>query len=292
MVKITIDQERRLQLMRMHTASHILSRACKNILGYHAWQTGSELSEDISRFDVTHHKSISKAELRKIEDEVNEIIFANKPVEIEEVDRTDAEQRYGFVIYQGGFIPGTRLRIVKIKDYDVQACGGLHVRSTMEIGSFKVLGLTKQQDGVYRFLFTCGKALVRTFGEKMDLIEQVCRVFSTDEKQLVNVSNRFFEEWKEYRKDIEELLKIIVDLSPENRILEIPIKAEMKKLIKLLLSTDKKNIFLVFDNIVAIKSEKVENLPFKGFKKNNILITKRTEELLDEIKNLSNKCLQ
>jgi len=156
-----VDSERRWDLTRMHTATHILLQSIRRVLGRHIWQAGVEKNIPLSRLDVTHHRLPTREELRRIEELANKVVYSNQPVSVHWMDRTEAESRYGFYIYQGGVAPGAKIRIVKVgpedDPYDVEACGGTHLRQTGYIGMIKVVKVEKIQEGVVRFIFTTGR---------------------------------------------------------------------------------------------------------------------------------------
>lgn len=155
-VLLVIDWERRFNTMRHHTATHILLGALRKVLGYHAWQAGAEKTPEKGRLDVTHHKPLSNEEVKRIEDLANGVVNARIPLNIRTMDRNEAEERFGFSIYQGGAPPSGELRIVEIPGHDVQACFGTHVLNTGEVGGIKIVSVKKIQDGVYRLEYVAG----------------------------------------------------------------------------------------------------------------------------------------
>ncbi|MBU0586374.1 alanine--tRNA ligase, partial [Candidatus Micrarchaeota archaeon] len=120
-VHAKIDMKRRKAISRNHTAAHLLNAAARNILGNHIWQGGSHKEVDKAHLDLTHYKRITQDELNELEKQVNEWIMEQIPVTVEILPRNTAEERYGFVLYQGGAVPGKELRIARIGDVDVQA---------------------------------------------------------------------------------------------------------------------------------------------------------------------------
>ncbi len=101
-----VDEERRLSLMRHHTATHVLLHAATKVLGAHVHQAGAQKGgSDASRLDIRHYKHITPRELRTIEIEANRMVMADMPVYIKIEERTKAEQKYGFCLYQGGVSP-------------------------------------------------------------------------------------------------------------------------------------------------------------------------------------------
>jgi len=206
-VKIKIDKENREQLKRLHSATHIINFCSKKILGNHVWQNGSNLKPNIGTLDITHYENLTLKEIFKIEELANQIIFKNKKIYIEELDRTKAEKKYGFTLYQGGAIPMKTLRVVKIQDSDIEACGGLHMGKTGGIGLIKIIDTQKIQDGVVRLKFVVHNYAIKSIEEKQKTIEEIKSIFSVDEKSLPNTSKKFFNEWKEQKKEIDNLKK-------------------------------------------------------------------------------------
>ncbi|MBU0952894.1 MAG: alanine--tRNA ligase [Nanoarchaeota archaeon] len=154
----TIDWDRRYQLMQMHTATHVLGGVARKLLGPQIWQAGAKKGVTSSRLDVTHYQPFTPQDLKKLEDGVNNIVKGKQQVGMHEHDRGAAEQRYGFVLYQGGASPGKTIRVVNIGDVDTEACGGTHLRNTSEIGRFVIMKTERIADGVNRIEFTCGAA--------------------------------------------------------------------------------------------------------------------------------------
>jgi len=155
-VKCKVDTERRQNITKNHTSTHILNSSTRNVLGSWVWQHSAFKEADHARLDITHHSPLSKKEITQIEDTANSIVQKNMSVTIENFDRGDAEQRYGFKIYQGGVVPVKSVRIVSIEDFDVEACGGTHVKATGEINLIKITKTKRIQDGVVRIEFVSG----------------------------------------------------------------------------------------------------------------------------------------
>lgn len=204
-VRGQIDWGRRQALTKNHTATHIIGGAARSVLGQHVWQSGAQKGSDRSRLDVTHYRRISEEELREIETLANLIVLEGRPVEKTWLDRVDAEQKYGFMLYQGGVPAGDDIRVVRIPEFDVQACGGTHVGSTGELGLVKVFRTERIQDGVERIEFAGGLAALQEIQSREDLLQEAADVFEVPIEELPRTSERFFEEWKAYRKEAENL---------------------------------------------------------------------------------------
>lgn len=205
MVKIKVDLQRRENLRRLHTATHIINFSARKVLGNHVWQNGSNLKEEFGTLDITHYDQLTQEEIFKIERLTNETIFENKTVEIEELDRTKAEEKFGFSLYQGGAIPMKTLRVIKVEESDIEACGGIHMQSTGGIGYVKIVESQKIQDGVVRLKYVVRDFAANFIEEKQKLLNLVKEVFSVDDTSLVKTSEKFFNEWKEQKKTIDKL---------------------------------------------------------------------------------------
>ena len=157
-VSCVVDSDRRSRITKHHTSTHILNSSSRNVLGSWVWQNSAFKEEDHARLDITHHSALTEDEIEKIESLANYKVKADMPVTIQSFDRGTAEQKYGFRIYQGGVVPVTQVRIVSIEDFDVEACGGTHVKKTKEIELIKITRTKRIQDGVVRLEFVSGDA--------------------------------------------------------------------------------------------------------------------------------------
>lgn len=211
-----LDWENRLNLMRNHTATHIINAASSKVLGKHIWQTGSNVESNKARLDITHYRRITREELKEIEKIANQIVLDAIPVKSTVMGRNEAEQKYGFKIYQGGVVPGNVLRILDIEGVDVEACGGTHCENTSEVGYIKILKTERIQDGVERLEYTSGINSVNEVSQLEDILLNASSVVGVPYENLPKTVNRFFEEWKEQKKIIEELHKKIGELEKGN----------------------------------------------------------------------------
>lgn len=211
-VECEIDFERRLQLTQHHTATHIINGVARELLGNHVWQAGAEKTLEKARLDITHYKALTKEELEEIERKANEVIQSDIKVESMLLKRDEAEKKYGFRLYQGGAVPGKELRVVKIGELDVEACGGTHLHSTGEAHIIKIINATKIQDAVVRIEFAAGKAALNYIRKQEELLRKSAEILSITPEQLPFTVKRFFEEWKKLRKENEALKREIAKL--------------------------------------------------------------------------------
>jgi alanyl-tRNA synthetase len=166
-----VNVDRREQIKKHHTSTHLINMATRELLGNHIWQAGSKKDIDKAHLDLTHYESLTEEQRKKIEDFANNLIKKKIKVKKEVLSRSIAEEKYGFVIYQGGSIPETTLRIISIAGIDSEACGGLHVDNTEEIEEVFIFSTKRVQDGVIRVEYVAGKDLVKKTREKI-LVEK------------------------------------------------------------------------------------------------------------------------
>ncbi|WP_049997941.1 alanine--tRNA ligase [Halococcus sediminicola] len=203
-VRGQVDADRRRQLMRNHTATHIVIHAARRVLGEHVRQAGAQKGTDKSRIDVRHYARIDREQVREIERIANGIVTDNVSVSSEWPDRHDAEDRYGFDLYQGGIPPGERIRLIHVAD-DVQACGGTHVSRTGDIGTIKILNTERVQDGVERLSFAAGPAAIEATQRTEEALSGAAETLDVTPEEVPETAARFFTEWKERGKRIEDL---------------------------------------------------------------------------------------
>ena len=188
-----VNWERRIKTTQHHTATHIVNYAARKILGDHVWQHGASKSPERAHLDLTHFASLTEEELKEIERLANEIVKKDLPVEISYMKRGEAERRFGFSIYQGGFPTTSELRIVSIGDLDHEACGGTHCKRTGEVGRIVLLDSTRIQDGIIRLEFVAGRACEELQSYYSSLTEALERELKTSREELVELVRRLIE---------------------------------------------------------------------------------------------------
>jgi alanyl-tRNA synthetase len=212
MVHGELDWDRRRQLMDHHTAVHIVGGAARRLLGPHIYQAGANKSTESARLDITHHRRLSRKDLDEIEALANEVIQNVSRTEKVTLDRKDADRKYGFDLYQGGAPKGSDIRILRIADHDIQACGGTHHDEPGRIGQIRIIRSNAVQDGVERLHIVAGQAAMIHARAQEDILRNSADVFQVPVDELPAAANRFFTEWKDQRKRIEVLEAEIVRL--------------------------------------------------------------------------------
>ncbi|AOV94562.1 hypothetical protein AQV86_01390 [Nanohaloarchaea archaeon SG9] len=223
-IQAEIDWKRRKQLMQHHSTTHMVNGAAREILGNHIYQAGAHKTVEKARLDLTHYEKLSRKKLDEIEGLVREIIQEDHEITAERFPKSQAEEKYGFMIYQGGAPPGNEVRIISIDDVDVEACGGTHLSRSGEAGDFYITGSKKIQDGVIRLQYKAGKSAEQFMSQIENRMEKIseklnaelesdprlaqrdlCNVFSVEPQQLPDTIDRFHRESEEYREKIQKL---------------------------------------------------------------------------------------
>ncbi|HIH36893.1 MAG TPA: alanine--tRNA ligase [Methanocellales archaeon] len=196
-----IDWEVRKALSEHHTATHIVNYAARKVLGDHIWQAGAEKTLEKARLDITHYKSLSFEQIQEIEKVANDVVMEDVPILVKEMPRNEAESKHGMGIYQGGAVPGKRLRIVAIGKYDVEACGGTYVKSTSQVGLIKIINSERIQDGVVRLEYVSGERAIKEIQRQASILRELSDLWAVSPDDISKTANKFFREWKELQKE-------------------------------------------------------------------------------------------
>ena len=153
-----VNNRRRESITKHHTATHILNSSARNTLGSWVWQNSAFKEEGYGR--LRYYAPFCFEQRRNMENRTKSefMVRQNLPVVINTYSRGNAEQYYTFRIYQGGVVPSNSVRIVNINNWDIEACGGTHVRKTGDIGIIKIIKSERIQDGIIRLEFAAGEA--------------------------------------------------------------------------------------------------------------------------------------
>ncbi|MFT4250690.1 MAG: alanine--tRNA ligase [Candidatus Woesearchaeota archaeon] len=216
-VRLVVDASRRIQLTQHHTAAHVINGAAKEVLGNHVWQAGAAKTLEKGRLDITHFEALSDKEVASLEEVASRVIADSLPVLSHQIKKSVAESEWGFRLYQGGAVPGNIIRVVEIPGFDVEACGGTHVKTTSELEEVKILKTSKIQDGVVRIEFVAGGAARNVGSAREELLEECMQLLGiTDENLLVSRTEELFKKWKKVkklRKKNKEIPKDLLELS-------------------------------------------------------------------------------
>jgi len=206
-----IDWIRRYRLMRHHTATHIILGVARKILGDHVWQAGAEKTVEKARLDITHYKMLTNDEIKAIEQEANRVVDQHINLKFHYLDKFDAEKKYGLRIYQGGAVYSPILRIVEIPGVDAEACFGVHVDNTAEVGGIKILKAEKIQDGVIRLEFTVATRLPEYIDELIKARDKALEVLGEPHGNLLVVARKTVKQLEELKSLIRDYRRILYE---------------------------------------------------------------------------------
>ena len=202
-VKMKIDADRRKDIQRNHTATHILHKVLRENLGTHVEQSGSLVDDEKLRFDFSHYEAIEPEMIEKIEKAVNDIILSNLKVKIDFENIEDAKKRGAMALFSDKY--GDVVRVVEIDGYSIELCGGAHVKSTGEIGLFNIESESGIASGTRRITATTGHASLKYVNNLEEKLSKVAGMLKIDGKNVVDVVEKYIAEAKNIVKEYEQL---------------------------------------------------------------------------------------
>jgi alanyl-tRNA synthetase len=253
----SIQWNRRISLMRHHTATHVIMGAARRILGQHVWQSGAQKGVETSRLDISHYQRLTPEEISRIEELANEAVMQTIPVKTMLKPRIEAEKQHGFRLYQGGAVPGKEIRVVQTGNWEVQACGGTHVKNTGEIGLIKILHTERIQDGVERIIFSAGTQALKAIQKDEQLLRRVAEKVNAPLEKLEPTTERLVAEWKEIRRERDRLTKEIAELSAKEYLAEAQDLHRLKLILQTLKEENIDRLIQTANNIVSQEPKSV-----------------------------------
>ena len=199
------DEARRQATRRNHTATHLLHEALGRVLGRHVRQAGSLVTDHFLRFDFTHHTPMTDAQIEQVERIVNEEILRNVPVSTEEHTLDEARSLGAKALFDEKY--GDTVRVVTVPDFSMELCGGLHVRATGDIGSFKILREESIGSGTRRILALTGMDVLLLLQGLFTLRRHMMEILSTDEDGLKAKAQGLVAELRSMHKEAQDNLR-------------------------------------------------------------------------------------
>mgnify|MGYP001282451200 CR=1 FL=1 len=209
-VKAAVNDDNRKQIVKNHTATHLMHRALKDVLGEHVNQAGSYVGPDRLRFDFSHFGQVTKEELEQIERIVNEKIWEDIEVVIEEMPIAEAKALGAMALFGEKY--GDIVRVVQVSDYSIELCGGLHVGKTSEIGLFKIVSEGGIGAGTRRIEAVTGKGAYLAIKEEEKVLQEAAAQFKANPKDLVMRIQGLQSENKELQKENDSLSQKLANL--------------------------------------------------------------------------------
>ena len=202
-VTLTVDAERRSLCARNHSATHLLQKALRTVLGTHVEQAGSSVNDERLRFDFSHFSAMTPEELQRTEDMVNDSISRSlqviaKNMPIEEARKTGAQALFGEKY-------GDIVRVVNMSDYSIEFCGGTHVANTGEIGAFKIISESGVAAGVRRIEALTSKGLMKYYAALEEKMHEAAKLLKATPDNLTEKITHLQAEKKELHSEVESL---------------------------------------------------------------------------------------
>jgi alanyl-tRNA synthetase len=206
-LKVTaeVDKERRMDIARNHTATHLLQWALRDTLGKHVHQEGSLVAPDRLRFDFTHFSALNKDEIEKVEYRVNKAILGNSPVNIFYEDFERAKELGAIALFDEKY--EDTVRVLKIGDFSIELCGGTHVERTGEIGLFKIISESSIASGVRRIEAITGRNTIEHLKKLEERERNISRMLKVNPDKIDKRVEKMLENEKELNRRIEKLEK-------------------------------------------------------------------------------------
>ena len=201
-IKVSVEKQKRLSVMRNHTATHLLHAALRNIVGEHVKQAGSFVSDERIRFDFTHFQSLDAGTINAIEDEVNEHILSNITLDKQTMETKKALSSGVTALFGEKY--GDLVRVISVPEVSSELCGGTHVHATGDIGLFKIIAEGSVAAGIRRIEAVTGKAAVSFFREEEAELRSVCECLKVSEKPADRIT-KLVSEMKDLEKELESL---------------------------------------------------------------------------------------
>lgn len=199
----SVDRANRSHIVKNHTATHLLHKALKEVLGPHVNQAGSLVSADRLRFDFSHFGGITPEELQDIELRVNRQIWEDTAVDIRSMAIDDAKAMGAMALFGEKY--GDVVRVVRVGDYSIELCGGCHVGSTAQIGLFKIVSEGGIGSGVRRIEAVTGKLAYEYLDEQLELLKQAAALLKTGVQELPKRLEGTLAQLKELSRENESL---------------------------------------------------------------------------------------
>jgi alanyl-tRNA synthetase len=200
-VRLQVDAERRKDTALNHTATHILHRVLRDVLGDHVKQSGSMVAPDRLRFDFTHFASLTAAELAAIEERVNDEIRNNDSVRVQVMDLKEALKSGAVALFEEKY--GDRVRLVEIPGFSRELCGGTHTQRTGDIGLFVIVQETSVAAGVRRIEALTGRHAYRHVKRQLEQLEEASRRLKVHPLELVDRIERLFAQQRQLERELE-----------------------------------------------------------------------------------------
>ncbi len=227
-VTLKIDSDLREDTCKNHSATHLLQKALRTVLGTHVEQQGSLVTPNRLRFDFSHFQAMTAEELEKVEKIVSDAIADSLEVKTEVMSLEDAKKTGAMALFGEKY--GDEVRVVSMGDFSVELCGGTHVSNTSKIGLFKIVSESGIAAGIRRIEAITGSAVVDYYKKIENSYKDVCALLKTDDSMLMKKIHTLLDENKELRSENESLKDKINKASVSDAAKSVTVVSDMKVL--------------------------------------------------------------
>ncbi|WP_411678694.1 alanine--tRNA ligase [Clostridium thailandense] len=215
-ITLKVNEQRRNNIRRNHTATHVLNEALRKVLGDHVHQSGSYVDDDRLRFDFNHFEAVNDDELEKVEKLVNENVMKVMDVKTQVMTLEEARESGAIALFDDKY--KDEVRVVSVGDFSKELCGGTHVVNSGQIGLFKIVSEAGVAAGIRRIEAVTGPRAIAFVEEKNNLVKEISNKLKCAEKEILHRLDVQFAELKEKDREIVELKSKLASGS-ENEIL-------------------------------------------------------------------------
>ena len=205
MILAHVDNIKRNKTARNHTATHLLQKALRNVLGSHVQQAGSMVNEKVLRFDFSHFEALTKEQLSQVEKIVNDAINEFMEVTCREMSMEEAQAAGAMALFGEKY--GNVVRVVNAGGWSIELCGGTHVRNTGEIGAFKIISEGGIASGVRRIEAVTGTGVLEEALKSEAIIDRACEPLKCNQNALSDKVKSISDELKAVKKELDDLKK-------------------------------------------------------------------------------------
>jgi len=199
-VTLQVDEEKRMDTARNHSATHVLQYALRKVAGDHVYQKGSLVTPDRFRFDLTHFSPLTREEKREVETLANRLIRENHPVKVRHLPYKEAVERGAIALFGEKY--GETVRMIEMGDFSRELCGGTHVRMTGDVGLLKILEESAVSAGVRRIEAVTGRAAIEHVQKMEDAIMDAAKALKASPWELKERAEKLREELNRTKKDL------------------------------------------------------------------------------------------
>ena len=247
-VTASVDAERRMNIMRNHTACHLLQKALQEVLGDHVHQAGSMVDDKVCRFDFSHFSAMTSEEIRQVERRVNELILEANPVTVSEMPIEDAKKLGAMALFGEKY--GDVVRVVNANNKSIELCGGTHVDNTARLGLFKILKESSVAAGIRRIEATTGWGVMHVLHDVETTLNTAAAAFKLNSAaELMERITLVQSEMKEREHTIDELRRRMAGIEADGLFAGAKKLGDLQLVVATMQNTKPEALRMLSDNI-------------------------------------------